>query len=434
MLAEFTPTRDPLHALFEHSLDAMLLVRADGRLLRANRRACVLFGYSEAGFQAMGRSAIFDGTDPRVGAALAERERHGTAVSEFRCVRKGGERFLAQVASAAFVGPDGEPCISKIIRDISAERALQQALADSEARLRSLFSALSHGVVVQGADGAIQMCNAAAERILGLTAAQMMGRTWIDPRWHAIREDGAPFPGEAHPAMVALRTGHAVRDVVMGIHKPSGELTWISVSAEPLQRAGEALPHAVVVAFVDTTVRQQARNELAREAHTDALTGLANRSHFLQEAEREVRRSRRHGQPLAVLMIDIDHFKRINDAHGHAVGDRALQAFARTCVQVMREVDLIGRVGGEEFCALLPQTDASGARAAAERIRQAVEAQPVQAAPGVQLPMTVSVGVALLLSDEADFHALMVRADRALYAAKDAGRNCVVMAARAMRS
>jgi PAS domain S-box-containing protein len=149
--------------------------------------------------------------------------------------------------------------------DISAQRQAEEALRASEARYRTLIGALSEGIVMQGADGAIQACNASAERVLGLSADQMMGRSSIDPRWRAMREDGSPFPGEDHPAMVALRTGYPQTDVVMGVRRPDGAQSWLSVNAHPLFHDGMDLPFAVVASFTDITARRALETELRRQ-------------------------------------------------------------------------------------------------------------------------------------------------------------------------
>lgn len=144
----------------------------------------------------------------------------------------------------------------------SLSRRYKQQLAESEALYRSLVAALSEGIVLLTSDGAIRACNAAAERILGLTADQMIGRATIDPRWRTIHEDGSPFPGEEYPAMVTLRTGEPLAGVVMGIHQPDGELRWISINTQPLMRPDEALPYAVVASFSDITQRKRAEEAL----------------------------------------------------------------------------------------------------------------------------------------------------------------------------
>lgn len=140
-----------------------------------------------------------------------------------------------------------------------------QALREREALYRGLVAALAEGVVVQNQAGQIVASNPAVEEILGLTPDQMMGRTSLDPLWRAVHEDGSPFPGEDHPAMVALRTGEPQREVVMGVHKPHGGLTWISVNAQPLLPEGEAQPQAVVASFFDISEARRNREALAQQ-------------------------------------------------------------------------------------------------------------------------------------------------------------------------
>lgn len=139
------------------------------------------------------------------------------------------------------------------------------ALAREEERHRMMVGALVEGVVIQDARGTILSCNASAERILGLTREQMLGRTSVDPRWHAIHEDGSLFPGETHPAMVSLRSGLPLYDIVMGIRRPDGALNWISVTTTPLVEPGADKPFAVVSSFYDITERRRA-HEALREA------------------------------------------------------------------------------------------------------------------------------------------------------------------------
>jgi PAS domain S-box-containing protein len=140
-----------------------------------------------------------------------------------------------------------------ISRDITARKQAQRELREAEDRYRSVVDALAEGIVLQAPDGAIYACNAAAEAILGLSKDQMIGRTSVDRVWRSIHEDGSPFPGEAHPAMVTLATGEPCTGVVMGVHRPDGTLAWISINARPLVRPGESSPYAVVSSFTDIT-------------------------------------------------------------------------------------------------------------------------------------------------------------------------------------
>jgi two-component system cell cycle response regulator len=166
----------------------------------------------------------------------------------------------------------------------------------------------------------------------------------------------------------------------------------------------------------------EANRRLARQALTDDLTGLANRRHGGRQLEREVALCVRHGRLLALVRVDVDHFKAINDTHGHEAGDQVLAEVARRLAGAVRGGDELARWGGDEFVAILPDTDKAGALRAAERLRSAVAAAPLQAA-GIELAVTVSVGWAHWAGDTPDD--LLARADRALYRAKDGGRNKV---------
>ncbi|WP_445765941.1 diguanylate cyclase [Rheinheimera sp.] len=167
-----------------------------------------------------------------------------------------------------------------------------------------------------------------------------------------------------------------------------------------------------------------ARNqELLQMATTDLLTGLSNLRAILQQANAEIRRASRYQKDLAVLMLDIDHFKQINDQHGHAAGDKVLIEFAGLCLQSIRETDLAGRYGGEEFFILLPEIDLATAILSADRIRMAVAAHPFTLNDGNSLNVTCSIGIAMYRPEQDSLDKLLLRADQALYQAKRQGRN-----------
>jgi diguanylate cyclase (GGDEF)-like protein/PAS domain S-box-containing protein len=172
----------------------------------------------------------------------------------------------------------------------------------------------------------------------------------------------------------------------------------------------------------------QVLDELEHQAFTDSLTGLANRRNFMDSAEIELARARRFGNTNAVLLLDIDHFKAVNDKYGHKAGDTALEALADTLRNRLREVDIIGRIGGEEFAVLLPETDMKMASQAAERLRQAVEEREITVGNNLPLHLTVSIGIASPAKPSEKIEEILRLADSALYAAKNSGRNCVCLA------
>jgi diguanylate cyclase (GGDEF)-like protein len=175
---------------------------------------------------------------------------------------------------------------------------------------------------------------------------------------------------------------------------------------------------------------ERSQEELERTSRLDYLTGIFNRRAIEDLASRAISAARRHGLPLAMLILDVDHFKRINDEHGHEAGDHALIETVCRLRQSMRAEDLIGRQGGEEFVVVMPDVDMIAAHAAAERLRCAFADAPMQlrgCATAPELSVTVSVGVAVLEPGDLQFSQLLRRADRAMYAAKAAGRNRVVL-------
>jgi diguanylate cyclase (GGDEF)-like protein len=203
--------------------------------------------------------------------------------------------------------------------------------------------------------------------------------------------------------------------------------TWVNGRAVRLHRlqAGDRIRLGAFVArYVaagDPEGRQLA--DLALASRRDALTGLPNRRAFEEDLAREVARAARAGTPLSVVALDVDRFKSVNDAHGHAAGDAVLRAVARRAAGAVRAGDLLARLGGEEFGILLPGAELARAVDAAERVRAALAAAPVEAA-GRALAVTASFGCAALLPDEPP-DALVARADARLYDAKRAGRNRV---------
>ncbi|MDI5921177.1 diguanylate cyclase [Halomonas sp. LR5S13] len=233
-------------------------------------------------------------------------------------------------------------------------------------------------------------------------------------------------------------TREAFDEAFLGVLGPDQEG---SAECELITRRGETLPvviqasayttrrgfvHSRAMVF-DLSERKQMEETLARQAMTDPLTGLGNRRYLQDQAAMEIGRAKRSGEPLSLIAIDLDHFKRINDTYGHDGGDLVLQAFARQARKLLREGDVLCRMGGEEFAVLLPNTPKAQAMQVAERLRTALEASPVVVGHDVTvdsgLSYTASLGVTLVMAEEASLKPAIKRADQGLYAAKEAGRN-----------
>ena len=178
----------------------------------------------------------------------------------------------------------------------------------------------------------------------------------------------------------------------------------------------------------EVKMRTVLQAKLQSQVQVDYLTGLATRRHFMTQASEEIARARRYGLQLSLCMLDLDRFKTVNDTYGHKAGDKVLKRFSEICLASLREIDIAGRLGGEEFAILFPETGLDQVRLVVERLRERLANERVPLDDGVVLQFTVSIGVALLEASDEGLDSLMARADRALYAAKHGGRNRVCVA------
>ncbi|MEZ0231309.1 MAG: PAS domain S-box protein [Methylophilaceae bacterium] len=313
-----------------------------------------------------------------------------------------------------------------LLQDITPQKILNQKVVESENLYRSLVTSLSEGVILSASNGDILACNQSAQKILGLSEEQILSRTIADPNWKIIREDGKPLPLEERPANIAIRKGKSVKNLVLGFDTPNQGLRWISFSAEPLWKDDENIPYAAVSSFFDVTDIKELNAKLERQAHMDFLTGAYNRGYFYELASFEFARAQRYKTEFSLMMLDIDHFKTINDQYGHDVGDTALKEFVVVVKETLRDMDVVGRFGGEEFVVLLPETNKQNAVKIAERIRMLISNKAITASNGQTFNMTVSIGVSQFNADIESLDALIKLTDNALYNAKETGRNKVI--------
>ncbi len=281
-------------------------------------------------------------------------------------------------------------------------------LRESEARLGSFIEAAHDGVIITDSRGVVTEFNPAAQRLFGYLRADVIGgdicrllpdcipgQGW-DPdggRMAGRRKDGSLFP-------VEVSTGS--RDV-------EGRSIHVGV-------------------LRDITGQKAHEEKLNYLASIDGLTGVLNRRSFMERAHWLFQEASSTGRDLAVLMIDADHFKSVNDRHGHAAGDAVLTRLGGLISGNLRQTDMAGRLGGEEFAAILPETGESGAKRAGNAVVQILRDTPIDLPDGSVLSVTVSVGVAVLMPGDASFDEMLARADAALYRAKNNGRDQLVFA------
>lgn len=322
---------------------------------------------------------------------------------------------------------DEADCVAKVIVtaiDITEKKLLETAFRESRDRLNAVVDGAYDAIITVDHAHRIRFMNAAALRMFGWTAQDIIGQPLdlllpksIASKHHAYLESFQRSPIRAR--------GMQERSEVRGVRRDGEELAvQISISKVWLESGVET---TAIVRDVSDTVRLIA--ELKATASIDPLTGLSTRRRFLEALDLELRQASRQGSALSLLMLDVDHFKRVNDTYGHPTGDAVLAALGRLIARAVRTSDVVGRLGGEELALLLPGTDAAGALEIAERLRKNIEQASVPDGDGGHITFTVSVGVAEVGPTATTSAELMAEADRALYVAKNRGRNRVARAA-----
>ena len=276
----------------------------------------------------------------------------------------------------------------------------------------------SYGVYMIDLEGRILSWNQGARLITGYNEGEVLGRPFTllfsDA---ALRDD---LPGKA--LAFARASGHS-RDIQTR-RKRSGDEIIAAVTMDAVRAENGEISGFVEVCH-DITEQKQREDRLYERATRDPLTGVYNRGHFTENARQEIDRARRFAEPLSLLLMDIDHFKKINDTYGYEAGDKVIVNVTATISHWIRKIDAIGRLGGEEFAVLLPRANKDPAYEAAQRLRIKLMDQRIDLGHGKAISYTVSMGVAALRPTTRDLHGLMRNADAALYKAKREGRNRV---------
>lgn len=304
--------------------------------------------------------------------------------------------------------------------DITARKQAEAEVARLSEWNKLLLNSAGDGIYGIDRKGMCTFINPTALLILGYSEEDLLGKD-THQMFHHHQADGSAYAKEDCPIELTRRDG-IWRQVEDALIRKNGEVFPVQLSVTPMHENGQLV--GVEVVFQDITRRKAMEQELKRLATTDPLTGVANRRHFIEQFELELARIKRSGESAAFLMVDIDHFKNVNDSYGHAIGDAVLQHLAELSRLRLRRTDLFGRLGGEEFGILLPGTDSAKAWQFAEDFRRHVADTPAPSSKG-EIPFTICIGVAEFGPNDAAPDSILARADVALYRAKDAGRNRV---------
>jgi diguanylate cyclase (GGDEF)-like protein/PAS domain S-box-containing protein len=425
------------------------------RVIRCNQRFAELYGFAtvkeatgaasaslypdEAAFHALGEAAY-----PVMAKGLAFK-------GEVLMKHRDGHHFWTNLTGKLVNPADTEAGSIWILDDISEQKAAKEQVESLLAEQSLILNNAMVGITFLR-DRKVTRCNAAFEQILGYEPGELHGRLsrqwylseqeWIDAayRWHAPFAAGQAFEGEV---VLRKKDGSAihceVRAKAIDPVDPDRGSIWITMDITARKQAETELRQArahleqlvaqrtqelsqTVLALEQKVVEQkEADAHIQRLAHFDALTGLPNRTLLADRCLHDISFARRHEQSVALIFLDLDHFKNVNDSLGHRVGDEVLVALAERLTLTVREQDTVSRLGGDEFILLLPDTDAEGAAHVAHKILQAASL-PFQIEQH-ELTVTPSIGIALFPKDGADLDMLSRCADAAMYQAKEDGRN-----------
>ncbi|MBE9159791.1 PAS domain S-box protein [Nodosilinea sp. LEGE 06152] len=332
-----------LASIFETIPDGVVIFNAQGqivtvnsaaeKILRSNRQALAEHSYDNPPWKVTNLAGEPLATEdlPFMRVLHTGQPTHGV---EMALDHSDGDRTILCVnASPLLDSRDGITHVIASISDITKRKEAELTLQASEERYRSVIETTAEGIILQSSDGTIYTCNASAADILGLTVEQLTGLSSLDPSWSTIHEDGSPFPGDQHPSMITLRTGMSQSNVVMGVNKPNGTLTWISINTRPLFHPNESTPFAVVASFFDITDRKLIEAERAQRIR-----------------EQTARIDAEAGQFRSALLVDISTTLASLLNHTDTlqqVADRVVPFFADWCT-----IDLLNAERGMERVAV----------------------------------------------------------------------------------
>jgi diguanylate cyclase (GGDEF)-like protein/PAS domain S-box-containing protein len=319
--------------------------------------------------------------------------------------RNDGTEFPVEISLSPLETEDGT-LVSSAIRDITDRKRSEAAASHFAAVVAS-----SHDAIIgKDLDGVVVSWNAGAERLYGYSEAEARGRTisMLVPPGH---EDELP------EILRKIRTGERVDDYETVRSRKDGTQVDVSLTVSPIRNREGAVIGASTIAR-DISARLRYQGQLRFLAEHDALTGARNRRRFERDISEQVGRARRYGEHAALLIIDVNNFKQINDTYGHRIGDRVLKAIAAALSRRLRETDIVARLGGDEFGVLLPYASESQATLVCDALRTAISECDVDTGDGPRVRMSASIGLVLIDETTVSDEAILTEADRAMYREK----------------
>jgi len=416
MDAEFIKQKELLDRILDAALFGIFLL--ENRTIRwANRVGVEMFGY-EKEEELVGRISeiLYSSKEEfhRVGRLAYETYDKDSPVEiDVNCKRRDGTVFFGHMKLKSFEQEDPQKKAVVTFSDITEQKGLEKELRFQKAYFESLFTQLPEALAVFDYEGRITGANPEFSNLFGYSLEELIGEDisrLVAPRDRLE---------EAISIRKRVTSGETIRLETVRRRK-DGNTFQVSMQSSPVIVEGNHIGFYII--YRDVSNIKETEDRLRKLATTDPLTGLFNRRHFRDLAEKEIHRAERYGRPLCLLMIDIDYFKTVNDTYGHDTGDQVLRHLAEIGLDTLRIPDVFGRIGGEEFAILLPDTDSKGGEKMAERLRKRIEDTPFLTQTG-QIPFTISGGISAAPPHSKTVDQLLKEADEAMYRAKRTGRN-----------
>jgi diguanylate cyclase (GGDEF)-like protein/PAS domain S-box-containing protein len=414
--------------LVERMREGLAQANNDGVLEFANDRFCEMVGYTRE--ELIGKQGDLLLAYPEDISLMREkirlRMRHIADQYEVRIRRKDGTIIWLEIGGAPVVDAAGNVVGSiGVHNDVTERRMAEEALRESEARYRLMAENSTDMISRTSNRGILLYASDASRRLLGYEPSELVGRSFFDFVFDADRDEVRHLSSLIHesgPTTFAYR-----------VEKKDGSLVWFETTSRSVRDVFTGKVREIVGVSRDVTERKRVEEQIEYQAYHDALTGLPNRRLFRDRLTVALAHARRMKHPLAVMFLDLDRFKVVNDTLGHSTGDELLKAVGARLQVSLREEDSIARMGGDEFTILLADLKSTDTAAKiAQKVLDTV-ALPLQI-DGTELFVTTSIGIALFPSDGDSAEVLLANADHAMYRAKDAGRNSYQMFTPAMNN
>lgn len=418
--------------IINSALNMIVAVDKDGRIIEFNKAAQKTFGYRAD--EVLGKSVDILYDDPAEALVVQETVgNNGEFSGEITSRRKDGRLLRTFIAASPLRDERGQ-ILGRIgiSHDVTDFKMAEEALKESERFLSSIFDSINDPFSILDREYRIVRANGAYAQMRNKRVHDLIGRKCYE----ALENGTGVCPGcvvkktfdSSDPCAKEKRL--ALQD---------GGDVWVEIYTYPILNEEGVVSH-VVEYTRDITDRMKAEEDkkrligkLVHLSSTDVLTGLLNRRALMDRLNYEALRASRYGSALSLILCDIDYFKQVNDAYGHAAGDRVIKTVAGALRSSLRTADVVGRYGGDEFMLVLPQTSREGAEEFAERIRSSIERKGVRIRRGKSITVSLSLGVTSFEcpGEDLNVNALIKRSDRALYTAKRTGRNKVCVITRA---